>query len=112
MSFADLGLSDDVLRAVGDAGYTEPTPIQKQAIPVVLMGSDYWDGLLGWVRGTMMGEGKIGPKDLDLVTVTDSPEEAVARILAGYEEQRAQAEQEALRREKRKTLGDPGKRGQ
>ncbi len=40
MSFQDLGLSDEVLRAVSDAGYTEPTPIQEQAIPVVLMGRD------------------------------------------------------------------------
>jgi superfamily II DNA/RNA helicase len=40
MSFADLGLSDDLLRAVTDAGYTEPTPIQRQAIPSVLMGRD------------------------------------------------------------------------
>ncbi|WP_066797744.1 DEAD/DEAH box helicase [Sphingomonas soli] len=40
MSFADLGLSDELLRAVNDAGYSEPTPIQKQAIPSVLMGRD------------------------------------------------------------------------
>ncbi len=40
MSFDELGLSDEVLRAVSDAGYTEPTPIQKQAIPVVFMGRD------------------------------------------------------------------------
>ncbi|MBO9621162.1 MAG: DEAD/DEAH box helicase [Sphingomonas sp.] len=40
MSFADLGLSDDLLRAVTTAGYTEPTPIQRQAIPSVLMGKD------------------------------------------------------------------------
>ena len=40
MSFADLGLSDDLLRAVTDSGYTEPTPIQRQAIPSVLMGKD------------------------------------------------------------------------
>jgi superfamily II DNA/RNA helicase len=40
MSFADLGLSDELLRAVTDAGYTEPTPIQQQAIPPVLMGKD------------------------------------------------------------------------
>ena len=38
--FADLGLSDDVLRAVGDMGYRHPTPIQEQAIPYVLMGRD------------------------------------------------------------------------
>lgn len=40
MSFADLGLSDELLRAVTDAGYTDPTPIQRQAIPSVLMGKD------------------------------------------------------------------------
>lgn len=40
MSFPNLGLSEDVLRAVAEAGYETPTPIQKQAIPQVLMGRD------------------------------------------------------------------------
>ncbi len=40
MSFADLGLSDPLVRAVTDAGYDTPTPIQKGAIPAVLMGKD------------------------------------------------------------------------
>ncbi|MDR3492978.1 MAG: DEAD/DEAH box helicase [Ancalomicrobiaceae bacterium] len=40
MSFDTLGLSDKVLAAVVAAGYTQPTPIQEQAIPVVLSGSD------------------------------------------------------------------------
>ncbi|MCJ2182601.1 DEAD/DEAH box helicase [Novosphingobium sp. 1949] len=40
MSFADLGLSDELLQAVEAAGYTEPTPIQAQAIPPVLMMKD------------------------------------------------------------------------
>src|SRR6201998_1109068 len=40
MSFADLGLSPEVLQAVRDAGYETPTPIQVQAIPYVLMGRD------------------------------------------------------------------------
>src|SRR5215469_6636529 len=40
MSFADLGLSQEVLQAVADAGYTAPTPIQEQAIPHVLTGRD------------------------------------------------------------------------
>ncbi|HMG47774.1 MAG TPA: DEAD/DEAH box helicase [Allosphingosinicella sp.] len=40
MSFADLGLSDELLRAVSEAGYDTPTPIQRQAIPSVLMGKD------------------------------------------------------------------------
>jgi superfamily II DNA/RNA helicase len=40
MSFADLGLSDELLRAVEESGYTDPTPIQRQAIPSVLMMRD------------------------------------------------------------------------
>ena len=40
MTFADLGLSDELLRAVDDSGYGEPTPIQRAAIPSVLMGKD------------------------------------------------------------------------
>ncbi|WP_332812305.1 DEAD/DEAH box helicase [Sphingomonas sp.] len=40
MTFADLGLSDELLRAVLESGYDEPTPIQRQAIPSVLMGRD------------------------------------------------------------------------
>ena len=40
MTFADLGLSDELLRAVTEAGYDEPTPIQRQAIPSVLMMRD------------------------------------------------------------------------
>jgi superfamily II DNA/RNA helicase len=40
MTFADLGLSDELLRAVSDSGYGEPTPIQRAVIPSVLMGRD------------------------------------------------------------------------
>ena len=40
MVFKDLGLSDELLRAIGDAGYETPTPIQEQAIPYVLMNRD------------------------------------------------------------------------
>ncbi len=40
MTFSDLGLSPGTLQAVEDAGYTEPTPIQSQAIPVILQGRD------------------------------------------------------------------------
>ena len=40
MSFADLGLSEELLRAVADSGYGEPTPIQRGVIPSVLMGKD------------------------------------------------------------------------
>ena len=39
--------------------------------PVVLMGTAYWQGLLDWIRGTMVADGKIGPDDLDLICLTD-----------------------------------------
>ena len=44
MSFASLGLSDPIVRAVTERGYTIPTPIQSQAIPAVLAGGDLLAG--------------------------------------------------------------------
>ncbi|GBG15069.1 ATP-dependent RNA helicase RhlE [Novimethylophilus kurashikiensis] len=51
MTFASLGLSEDIVRAVTERGYTEPTPIQKQAIPAVLNGGDL-------LAGAQTGTGK------------------------------------------------------
>jgi ATP-dependent RNA helicase RhlE len=51
MSFATLGLSDAILRAVTEQGYTSPTPIQAQAIPAVLNGGDL-------LAGAQTGTGK------------------------------------------------------
>jgi hypothetical protein len=53
--------------------------------PVVLFGSEYWGGLLEWLRGTMTVEGKIAPGDLDLMFVTDDPAEAAAHIVHRYQ---------------------------
>ena len=44
MSFSIFGLSDEILRAVIERGYTDPTPIQLQAIPAVLAGGDLMAG--------------------------------------------------------------------
>ncbi|WFF06978.1 TIGR00730 family Rossman fold protein [Micromonospora sp. WMMD1076] len=65
--------------------------------PVVLMGTDYWRGLLDWLRGTMAAEGKIGPSDLDLIRLTDDVNEAVRHIVEA--EAVLSAEQEAVREE-------------
>jgi ATP-dependent RNA helicase RhlE len=43
-SFAELGLAPALLRAVAEAGYTTPTPIQAKAIPVILAGKDVMGG--------------------------------------------------------------------
>lgn len=49
--------------------------------PVVLFGRQFWAGLVDWIRARMLAEGKISPGDLDLMIMTDSPEEAVQVIL-------------------------------
>lgn len=50
--------------------------------PIVLMGVAYWEPLLDFLRGTMVGAGTIAPQDPDLLTVTDHPDEAVRLIAA------------------------------
>jgi uncharacterized protein (TIGR00730 family) len=50
--------------------------------PVILLGTEYWSGLVDWVRDTMLAEGTISPGDLDLITVTDDVAEAVTVIRA------------------------------
>ncbi|MDO8811258.1 MAG: DEAD/DEAH box helicase, partial [Gallionella sp.] len=69
MSFASLGLSEEILRAISERGYTEPTPIQAQAIPVVLAGGDL---LAGAQTGTGKTAGFTLPI-LQLLTATAKP---------------------------------------
>jgi hypothetical protein len=57
--------------------------------PVVLFDSDYWKGLLGWIRDPLLAEGMISPNDLDLLVVTNEPAEAVATVVTSYERRRA-----------------------
>ena len=52
------------------------------SFPIVLIGTDYWSGLLGWLRQTATDVGCIDTADLDLVTVTDDVDEAIATIVA------------------------------
>ncbi|KAA0022590.1 TIGR00730 family Rossman fold protein [Antrihabitans cavernicola] len=50
--------------------------------PIVLFGSEYWAGLIDWIRGTLLTSGKISAPDLDLIHVTDSVDEAVRIVVA------------------------------
>jgi uncharacterized protein (TIGR00730 family) len=52
--------------------------------PVVLVGSAYWDGMLNWLRDESLRGGMISPVDLDLLHVTDDPEEAVELVCSSY----------------------------
>lgn len=56
--------------------------------PVVLMGTDYWDGLVSWLQGTMAAEGKVAREDLDLVCLTDDPEVARDHIVEALDERK------------------------
>ncbi len=61
------------------------TLVQTQRIepmPIVLMGSKYWNGLVEWLHGSMKAEGMIDPGDLELFFRTDDPDEAVEHIRA------------------------------
>lgn len=67
--------------------------------PVVLYNRNYWQGLLDWLRDRMLEEGKIHRDDLDLLIVTDSPEDAVDAVVRCYEQncQRIMAQSEGAR---------------
>lgn len=54
--------------------------------PIVLVGSEYWSGMLSWLRETMLADGKIHPEELDLLQVTDDPEEVVKIIKKAHAE--------------------------
>ncbi len=58
---------------------------KAQNFPVVLVDSDYWGGLLDWVRGELLADGMISPEDLDLLHVTDDLGHAVEVVLECYE---------------------------
>lgn len=55
--------------------------------PIILFGSEYWGGLLDWIKKTMLPNGKISADDLNLLVVTDSVDEAVAMIINCYNQQ-------------------------
>ena len=87
MSFAELGLTPGLLKAVDSLGYTEPTPIQEQAIPVCLAGRD----ILGCAQ---TGTGKTAAFILPALQLTDRRNVAAAAGTAAPE-----------------TAGDPGRNG-
>jgi uncharacterized protein (TIGR00730 family) len=65
-----------------DELFEAATLIQTRKIshfPIILIGTDYWTGLLEWLRSRMLAGGKIGPRDLDLIQVTDDLDQMVGR---------------------------------
>jgi uncharacterized protein (TIGR00730 family) len=59
--------------------------------PVVLVGTDYWGELMGWVKGELLADGMISPNDLALLFVTDDLDEVVERVRQGYGKRSAES---------------------
>ncbi|WP_298926081.1 TIGR00730 family Rossman fold protein [uncultured Allomuricauda sp.] len=74
-----FGTLDELFEAI--------TLIQTNKIhkfPIILVGSKFWSGLIDWVKDTMLGEGNISAKDLDLIKIVDTEDEVVKIIDAFY----------------------------
>jgi uncharacterized protein (TIGR00730 family) len=79
-----LGTFDELFEAL--------TLVQTQKVtsfPLVLMGVEYWSGLLAWLRDTVLAEGKIKQSDLDMLQLTDDVDEAVALMVAAREDRKS-----------------------
>jgi uncharacterized protein (TIGR00730 family) len=72
-----VGTLDELFEAI--------TLVQTQKVtqfPIVLMGVEYWTGLLEWMKGSMLEDGRIKQSDIDMLTLTDDVDEAVALMVA------------------------------
>ncbi|WJW75465.1 TIGR00730 family Rossman fold protein [Thiohalobacter sp. IOR34] len=58
---------------------------KTRRIPIILVGTPFWEGLIGWFRTTLVESGTISPEDLDLFQVLDDPKEVVSAIFDYYE---------------------------
>lgn len=72
---------------------------KTRRIPIILVGSAFWSGLLDWFRDTLVSGGTIGPEDMALFEVCDEPQQIVEAIFRHYETRSlepSEAEQEIL----------------
>ena len=49
-------------------------------LPVILVGADYWNGLVEWIRARLLDEGMISPEDIEILQVIDDPEGVVGAV--------------------------------
>jgi hypothetical protein len=61
-----------------------------QPFPIYLMGQDYWSGLIDWIKAEGIRRGFISPNDLDLLQITDDPEEVINGIERHYQREKAE----------------------
>lgn len=53
-------------------------------VPLILVGADYWSGLVAWMQDTMLKHANISPEDMDLLIIADTPDEVVQHVLEFY----------------------------
>jgi uncharacterized protein (TIGR00730 family) len=58
---------------------------KTRRMPIILVGSDFWRGMLDWLRQVLIAEGMIAPEDMDLIQVIDEPARIVDAIFKYYE---------------------------
>ena len=58
---------------------------RSRPFPVILMDGGYWQGLLGWMRGTVVGEGRVSAEEMAILRVAETPEEVLSIIRASLE---------------------------
>ena len=59
-----------------------------ETFPIILVGKEFWEGLIDWVKNTLLKAGNISPKDLDLIQIVDSADEVIDILNKFYEEYR------------------------
>lgn len=59
-----------------------------RAFPIYLMGSSFWSGMIDWMKGTLLAQETISAEDLDLIQITDDPEEVAHGIERHYQRHR------------------------
>ena len=75
-----FGTLDELLEAM-----TLVQTKKSRQIPIILVDTAFWQGLLDWLRERLVGEGMISAEDLDLIQVIDKPEDVVEAIFKHYE---------------------------
>ncbi len=76
-----FGTLDELFEAVTLIQTNKASPF-----PVVLIGTEFWGGLIDWIKRVLLSSGMISRKDLDLLVVTDDPAAAIAAVEAFYKE--------------------------